>query len=97
VRVTGRRVPPAEARRQAIRAIYAAVRAPDWAAPNLDALADVLRDLSWRPDGPVRVRWRPSPDLTRADRGAIATVLRAAVAETAGTARPVHVSGLPPD
>jgi hypothetical protein len=90
-------VPAADAKREAIRAIYAAVQAPDWAALNLDALADVLRDLSWRPVGPVRVRWRPSPDLTRADRGAIATVLRTAVAETTGTARPVQVSGLPPD
>ena len=43
-----------------IAAIYAQVRAPLWAARNLDGLADVLRDLSWLPEGPVELRL---PDL----------------------------------
>ncbi len=43
------------AKRDAIRSIYDQVDAPDWAATNLDALADVLRDLSWLPPGPVAV------------------------------------------
>jgi hypothetical protein len=81
-------------RRSAIRSIYAMVRAPAWAAPNLDGLADVLRDLSWLPDGPVTLRWQPPTELPAADRDEIAEVLRRAVAETAGTARPVRVPGL---
>ena len=52
-----RDVGPAATKADAIRAIYAAVEAPDWAAPNLDALIDVLRDLSWLPPGPVRLRF----------------------------------------
>ena len=85
-----------DARRAAIREIYAAVRAPAWASPNLDGLADVLRDLSWLPTGPVIVPWRPPPELSPGDRDQIADVLRRAVAETAGTARPVSVPDLSP-
>ncbi len=84
------------ARRDAIREIYSVVRAPAWASPNLDGLADVLRDLSWLPTGPVTVRWRPPPELPAGDRDEIADVLRRAVAETAETARPVSVPGLSP-
>jgi hypothetical protein len=85
-----------DARRDAIREIYSAVRAPAWAAPNLDGLADVLRDLSWLPTGPVTVRWRPPPELPPGDRDPIADVLRRAIAETAETARPVSVPDLSP-
>jgi barstar (barnase inhibitor) len=81
-------------RRSAIREIYAMVQAPVWASPNLDGLADVLRDLSWLPVGPVTLRWQPPRDLPAADRDEIAEVLRRAVAETAGTARPVSVPGV---
>jgi hypothetical protein len=84
------------ARRDAIREIYSAVRAPAWASPNLDGLADVLRDLSWLPTGPVIVRWRPPPELPPRDRDQIADVLRRAVAETAESARPVSVPDLSP-
>ena len=84
------------ARRDAIREIYSAVRAPAWASPNLDGLADVLRDLSWLPTGPVTVRWRPPPELPRGDRDQIADVLRRAIAETAETARPVSIPDLSP-
>jgi hypothetical protein len=55
-----RYVAPAATKRDAIGAIYAAVQAPQWAAPNLDGLIDVLRDLSWLPPGPV-VLHRPEP------------------------------------
>lgn len=82
-------------RRDAIREIYAVVRAPAWASPNLDGLADVLRDLSWLPAGPVTLRWQPPPELPARDRDEIADVLRRAAAETAGTARPLSVRGLP--
>ena len=85
----------ADVRRAAIRAIYAAVEAPAWASANLDGLADVLRDLSWLPAGPVTLRWLPPPGLPAADRAALADVLRRTVAETAETTRPVKVTGLP--
>ncbi len=70
-------------RARAIADVYAQVDAPDWAAANLDALADVLRDLSWLPAGPVRVR-APADD-------AVAAVVRRTAAETAGGPRPVIV------
>ena len=69
----------------AVRAVYAQVGAPQWAAPNLDALADVLRDLSWLPSGPVTVQVAgdtPQP---------VQTVLARAVAETADTSRPIRL------
>jgi Barstar (barnase inhibitor) len=78
-------------RRDEITAIYQLVDAPDWAAPNLDALADVLRDLSWLPAGPVVLNWSPDPDLSHSDRADIQAVLRHAVAETADGPRPVHL------
>ncbi|WP_375474552.1 barstar family protein [uncultured Jatrophihabitans sp.] len=64
-----------------IRAVYAQVNAPAWAAENLDALADVLRDLSWLPEGPVPVR-------LPADERVVA-VLRRTAAETARGPRPI--------
>ncbi len=67
--------------RAAIRDLYTQVHAPDWAAPNLDALADVLRDLSWLPLGPVELN-RPHR-LTAGDARRLADVLDQAMAETA--------------
>lgn len=69
-----------------IAEIYRQVGAPDWAATNRDALADVLRDLSWLPPGPVTIRLSP------ADRALLADVLDAVERETADTARPVRVA-----
>lgn len=69
--------------RAAIRGVYAQVHAPQWAAPNLDALADVLRDLSWLPEGPVPIR------LPAHER--VARVVRRAAAESAGTDRPIRL------
>jgi hypothetical protein len=71
------------ARHDAIRAVYAAVRAPSWAAANLDGLADVLRDLSWLPEGPV-------PLVVPADE-AVAAVVRRTAVETASGPRPLHL------
>jgi hypothetical protein len=42
----------------------------------------------------VTLRWQPPSELPAADRDEIAEVLRRAVAETAGTARPVSVPGV---
>jgi hypothetical protein len=71
---------------RAIEAIYAQVGAPDWAAPNLDALVDVLRDLSWLPEGTVALR---VPDVTGEDYVRLAAVLWQVVDETADGPRPV--------
>jgi hypothetical protein len=91
--MSARRIGRASTKRGVIEAIYAAVGAPSWAAPNLDGLADVLRDLSWLPPGPVRLEWFPSPGLPVTDRRVIKDVLRAAELETAEGERPVQVRG----
>ncbi|WP_375487488.1 barstar family protein [uncultured Jatrophihabitans sp.] len=74
--------------RDAIADVYRQVGAPAWASPNLDGLADVLRDLSWLPDAPVTVRVPSAPpdDLAR-----LLAVLADAEARTAGSERPVRV------
>jgi hypothetical protein len=72
--------------RDAIAAIYVQVAAPDWAAPNLDALVDVLRDLSWLPEGPVEVA---APVLDEPDASRLARALEQAAAESADGPRPV--------
>jgi hypothetical protein len=80
-----RDVAAASGKHDTIRAIYAAVEAPDWAAPNLDALIDVLRDLSWLPPGPVRLRFAdPVP-------AAVAAALAIAEQDSAGSDRPVTI------
>jgi len=74
-------------RRDAIRALYAQVAAPDWASPNLDGLVDVLRDLSWLPEGEVVLT---VPDgLTADDEAVLRRVLAGVVVDTAGGPRPV--------
>ena len=74
-----------------IEAIYRAVAAPDWAAPNLDGLADILRDLSWRAPGPLELDWHIDSRLPDADLDQIHDVLAAAVAESAGGAHPLSL------
>lgn len=75
----------------AISAIYSEVRAPAWAAPNLDGLVDVLRDLSWLPDGPVTLALPDVTELGDDDAGRLVTVLLRAENETAGGLHPVLV------
>ncbi|HEY7047429.1 MAG TPA: barstar family protein [Jatrophihabitantaceae bacterium] len=87
--MTTRDVAPAATKPDAIRAIYVAVEAPDWAAPNLDALIDVLRDLSWLPPGPVRLRVPADLPVS------VAEALDIAVTDTADTDRPVTVGRYP--
>jgi hypothetical protein len=70
-----------------IRSIYAQVDAPDWAAPNLDALVDVLRDLAWLPERPVEIML---PDVAEPDGRRLRDAVRLAVAETADGRRPVR-------
>ncbi len=71
----------------AIRSLYAQVSAPDWAAANLDALVDVLRDLSWLPEGPVGLA---VPAVDAADEPRLRAALDQAVGDTAGGRRPVR-------
>ena len=84
-------VGPRPSKRATIEAIYAEVGAPAWAAANLDALADVLRDLSWRPPGPIELDWEVDPGLPDDDATAIADVLAAAVGESVGGAHPLSL------
>jgi hypothetical protein len=87
-----RYVAPATTKRDAVGAIYAAVQAPEWAAPNLDGLIDVLRDLSWLPPGPVVLHWPDAGRLPAEDERAIRAALDIVTADTAQTDRPVSVA-----
>jgi Barstar (barnase inhibitor) len=71
---------------EAILAIYLQVGAPDWAAANLDALADVLRDLSWLPAGPIHL---VVPELAEPDATQLRAVLWQVAGETADGPRPI--------
>jgi hypothetical protein len=75
---------------EAIADIYRQVSAPAWAARNLDALADVLRDLSWLPAGPTTIS---APALDERDAARLARVLATVQQETVSAARPVRVLG----
>jgi hypothetical protein len=78
-------------KREAVRSVLAAVEAPDWAAPNLDGLADVLRDLSWLPDGPVEIAVPELTALDPADRQALLGVLERAAAESGDSPHPLRI------
>jgi hypothetical protein len=82
--------------RAVIRAIYDQVDAPDWVAANLDGLADVLRDLSWLPVGPVELALPDLRSLPLRDRRALHEVLARAAAQTSTSARPVRAGPLGP-
>jgi barstar (barnase inhibitor) len=71
---------------EAILAIYLQVGAPEWAAANLDALADVLRDLSWLPAGPINL---VVPELAEPDATQLRAVLWQVAGETADGPRPI--------
>jgi hypothetical protein len=73
---------------EGIRAVYDQVGAPDWAALNLDALADVLRDLSWLPEGPVEIA---VPQVAGPDGGRLRDIVRLMTNQTADGPRPVRV------
>jgi hypothetical protein len=73
----------------AIGAVYRQVHAPDWAAANLDGLADILRDLSWLPAGPVEIRTPVVSDPE--EQRSLDAVLARAADESAGSARPIRL------
>jgi hypothetical protein len=81
------------AKADAVRSIYSQVDAPAWAAPNLDGLADVLRDLSWLPERPVRITLPELSGLPDDERAALLHVLAEAVTESIDSPRPVRIDG----
>jgi hypothetical protein len=84
--------------RTVIADIYRQVDAPDWAAANLDGLADILRDLSWLPRGPVEITVPSLADVPRSERRALLQVLQRAVDESARSLHPLRaepVAGTP--
>jgi hypothetical protein len=76
--------------REAVAELYRQVQAPEWAAANLDALADVLRDLSWLPAEPVAVS--VPAGMAAADAQRLRAVLAAVEHETAHRERSVRVT-----
>jgi hypothetical protein len=72
--------------RNAIRAIYDQVAAPEWAALNLDALADILRDLSWLPEGTVALQ---IPAVFGSDYDRLLAALLLVVDDTVDSPHPV--------
>lgn len=81
------------AKSDTIRAIYRQVDAPVWAAPNLDGLADVLRDLSWLPERPVHITLPDLTGLPADERAALLHVLAEAVTDSITSPRPVRIHG----
>jgi hypothetical protein len=79
------------AKTNAVRAIYAQVDAPKWAAPNLDGLADVLRDLSWLPERPVLITLPDLSGLSDDERAALLDILAEAVTDSIASPRPVRI------
>lgn len=79
------------AKADAIDAIYAQVAAPGWAAPNLDGLADVLRDLSWLPVGPVHIAVPALDELADGERATLLRVLTLAVTESIDSPHPIRL------
>ena len=75
-----------------ISGLYAQLAVPDWASPNLDGLADVLRDLSWRPEGEVVLELPDLRALSMDDAVRLMRVLVTAEVETADGPRPVRLT-----
>lgn len=84
-------VAAARDRRGAIAALLEAVDAPSWAAHNLDALADVLGDLSWLDSGPVVLAWPGARELGGEIAAQLLEIVGDAARESAGSLRPLTV------
>lgn len=77
-----------------LTAVGRALRFPAYYEPNLDALEECLRDLSWLPAGEVVLVWTGADALRRADpRGhrVVLEILTGVVEETAASLRPLRV------
>jgi hypothetical protein len=84
------RAEPSPTKRGTIAALLKALHAPEWAAPNLDGLADVLRDLSWLPEEPIDLHWHIHPDLDNEIQSMVHAVLEAAEREAKSSKRPIR-------
>lgn len=87
VRVIG----AARSKQDVIAAIYRAVDAPSYAATNLDALADILGDLSWLPGGPITLAWLGSDAVPTAVQTPLLDLLRNVADGSAGSAHPLSI------
>ena len=84
-------IAPARTKDALIAAIYLAVDAPEYAADNYDALADVVRDLSWLPEAPVRLAWVTNPALPGGVQRQVLAILTEAAESSARSKRPVSI------
>jgi hypothetical protein len=84
-------VAPARTKDGLIAAIYLALDAPEYAASNFDALADVAGDLSWLPPGVVELAWVISDALPPGVQRQVQQILDTAARQTARSARPLRV------
>ncbi len=90
-RVDGRK---ARTKRQLLSAIGRALRFPDYYGQNLDALDELITDLSWLPPGPVELVWSDADELREVDPAsyrAVLEILRDAEWATRDTERPLTV------
>lgn len=75
-------------------AVAAALDVPDWFGHNLDALRDVLTDLSWLPPGEIVLVWQDPATLAATDpdgHDRLLDVLADAAVESAHGRRPLRV------
>jgi hypothetical protein len=72
----------------ALKAIAAALRFPDWFGGNWDALEDCLGDLSWRKGEGHVLLLRNWPGLASDDLGVLIDVLRSSAEFWSGRGRP---------
>lgn len=87
-------VGPAGEQGALLAGIARALRFPGWFGRNLDALEECLRDLSWLAAGEVVLVWQGDAVLRHRDPTAhrvLLELLADAVADTAGSARPLRV------
>lgn len=79
-----------DAQQAAIWEIYQQVHAPEWVSVNLDGLVDVMRDLSWLPEGPLTLRIPDLRELDAPERAHFLNVLWMINIETSDGPRPVR-------
>lgn len=84
-------IAPARTKDALLAAIYLAVDAPDYAAANLDALNDIVHDLSWLPEAAVHLAWVANPALPGGVQRQVKAILDDAARDSARSKRPLHV------
>lgn len=84
-------IAPARSKDALIAAIYLALDAPDYAAANFDALADIVNDLQWLPEKPVRLAWVTNPALPGGVQRQVLSILTEAAQHSARSKRPLSI------